>query len=68
MTCQPDGSPPVGSTVNMIRSRPPGAGSFESAVVVEHLTDPALGLVLEVQFADSVRMQRVWPSPTIRLA
>jgi len=52
----------------MIRSRPPGAGSFESAVVIQRLTDPALGLVLEVQFADSVRMQRVWPSPTIRLA
>jgi len=61
-----DGSPPVGATVEILRAG--GAGSFEPAVVVKRLTDPVLGLVLEVKFADSVRIQRVWPSSTIRPA
>jgi hypothetical protein len=50
----------------MMRAPGWGDGLFEPAVVVRRLTDPVLGLVLEVQFADSVRMQRVWPTSTIR--
>ena len=59
-----DGSPPVGATVQILR--PAGAGSFEPALVIDRFTDPVLGLVLEVQFTDSMRMQRMWPSSTIR--
>ena len=49
--------------------RPGGAGNagFERAVVVDRLTDTAIGVVLEIQFEDSGRVQRVWPSPAIRL-
>jgi hypothetical protein len=35
--------------------------------VVGRLTDPAVGVVLELQFEDARRVQRVWPSPGIRL-
>jgi len=54
----------VGATVQILR--PAGAGSFEPALVIDRFTDPVLGLVLEVQFTDSMRMQRMWPSSTIR--
>ena len=58
-------SPQIGMQVEMLRpneSRNP----IESAVVVDRLTDPVIGLVLELQFGDAWRMQRVWPSPAIR--
>ena len=53
----------------MLRPRDCGSSageSFERAVVVGSLTDPGLGIVLELQFGDAVRVQRVWPSPAIR--
>ena len=62
------GGPKIGTHVEVRR---PGdnreEGMFEQAVVVQRLTDPCLGVVLELQFEDSKRMQRVWPSSTIRL-
>jgi hypothetical protein len=62
-------SPLVGAHVEMVRSSgAAGDGLFEPAIVVRRLTDPIFGLVLEVQFGDSVRMQRTWPSSTIRLS
>ena len=51
----------------MLRPGGLGTGAFERAVVVNRLTDVAIGLVLEVQFEDARRLQRVWPSPAIRL-
>jgi hypothetical protein len=59
--------PTVGTHVEMLRPRRFLAGSFEDAVVVGCLTDPAIGVVLELQFEDESRMQRTWPSSTIRL-
>ena len=64
--------PAIGTHVEMVRPCEPAGsfqpgGSFEPAVVVDHLTDPVIGVVLELQFADAWRVQRVWPSPAIRL-
>jgi hypothetical protein len=61
-----DGSLPVGATVEMLL--PTGAGSFEPAPVIDHPTETVLGLVLEVQFTDSLRMQRMWLSSATRFA
>ena len=52
--------------VEMLRANESGS-SFESALVVGRLIDPVIGLVLELQFGDARRIQRVWPSPAIRL-
>ena len=61
-------SPPeIGMQVEMLRPNGEWGDSFQAAVVVDHLTDPAVGLVLELQFEDAERVQRVWPSPAIRL-
>jgi hypothetical protein len=60
-------SPQVGMHVEMLRPNVFGGGSFERAIVVDRLTDPGIGVVLEVQFEDAQRVQRVWPSPAIRL-
>jgi hypothetical protein len=51
----------------MMRPHDLRRASFEVGVVVDHLTDPTWGVVLEVEFADATRIQRIWPSPTIRL-
>ncbi len=62
--------PTVGTHVEMLRPRGSGSSaseSFERAVVVARLIDPAVGVVLEMQFGDAVCVQRVWPSPAIRL-
>lgn len=59
-------SPQIGMQVEMLRPNESGT-SFESAVVVDRLTDPVIGVVLELQFGDAWRVQRVWPSPAIRL-
>ena len=60
-------SPQIGMQVEMPRPNDEVGGSFESAVVVDRLTDPVIGVVLELQFGDAWRVQRVWPSPAIRL-
>ena len=59
--------PAPGTYVEMVRSRGYWGGSFERAVVVNRVSDPGVGFVLEVQFEDDVCVQRVWPSPAIRL-
>jgi hypothetical protein len=59
-------SPQIGTQVDMLRTNEAG-NTFESAVVVDRLSDPVIGLVLELQFGDAWRVQRVWPSPAIRL-
>ena len=60
-------SPQIGMHVEMLRPSGSGDSCFEPAVVVDHLTDPVIGVVLELQFGDAWRVQRVWPSPAIRL-
>ena len=59
-------SPQIGMQVEMPRPNDEVGGSFESAAVVDRLTDPVIGVVLELQFGDAWRVQRVWPSPAIR--
>ena len=61
-----DNSPQIGTQLEMLW--PGGDGRFERAIVVDRLMDTAIGVVLEVQFEDAGRLQRVWPSPAIRLA
>jgi hypothetical protein len=67
MNGREEGSPEIGARVEMLRPRGFADGAFERAVVVNRLIDPAVGVVLELQFGDAVRVQRVWPSPAIRL-
>ena len=48
--------------------RPTGSGDeFQAAIVVGHLVDPVLGNVLELRLSDQRRLQRMWPSPSLRL-
>jgi hypothetical protein len=62
-------APEVGAQVEIRRpARYGGEADFETAVVVDRFSDSAIGVVLELQFGDAWRMQRVWPSSTIRLA
>jgi hypothetical protein len=63
---KPD-APTIGTQVEMRRSRSWEDESFQRAVVINRLTDPALGVVLELEFEDARRIQRVWPSSTIRV-
>lgn len=67
MTGRKESSPEIGTPVEMLRPGGAGNAGFERAVVVDRLTDTAIGVVLEIQFEDSGRVQRVWPSPAIRL-
>jgi hypothetical protein len=57
-------APSVGARVEMRRPD----GDFEPATVVDRFDDAALGIILELQFGDDWRMQRVWPAIAIRLA
>jgi hypothetical protein len=67
MTASFDNAPSVGTQVEMRRPGTAGNSDFEPATVVDRLSDVGLGTVLELQFGDAWRMQRVWPSSTIRL-
>jgi hypothetical protein len=58
--------PPIGAHVHVRRPLSEG-DEFQAAIVVGHLHDPELGAVLELRLSDSSRMQRVWPSPSLRL-
>ncbi len=60
-------SPQIGTQVEMLRPSDEQSDSLERAVVVDRLTEPTLGLVLELQFGDAWRVQRVWPSRAISL-
>jgi hypothetical protein len=59
--------PPIGAHVLVLRDRFDESGLYDAAVVVAHLTDPVYGGVLELRLSNSTRMQRTWPSSTIRL-
>jgi hypothetical protein len=56
------GPPEIGMQIEVLRR-----GAFQAAVVVDHLSDPGLGVVLELELEDASRLQRTWPSSTIRL-
>ncbi len=60
-------APQIGARVEILCHNETGA-FFESAVVVDQQTDHAIGVVLEMQFEDARCVQRMWPSPAIRLA
>jgi hypothetical protein len=57
--------PAIGTHVLVRRSAP--YETFQSGIVVGHLRDASLGCVLELRMSDSARLQRVWPSPAVRL-
>jgi hypothetical protein len=59
--------PPVGAQVN-VRRRQGSNDDLVPAEVVGHLSDAALGDVLELRLVGSGSvLQRLWPSPTIDL-
>jgi hypothetical protein len=60
--------PAIGTHLRVLRDSPSEGGSYQSAIVVGHLHDPELGNVLELRLSDSRRLQRVWPTSTIRLS
>jgi hypothetical protein len=60
--------PGIGTHVQVLRD---GAGEddvYHAAIVVRHFNDPELGNVVELRLSDSCRMQRTWPTSTIRLS
>jgi len=60
--------PKIGTHVQVLDSGSVGSGVYRSAVVVGQLNDPVLGDVVELRLSDSRRMQRTWPTSTIRVA
>ena len=60
--------PSIGTQVQVLRYSHSADGNYQSAIVVGHLHDPALGSVIELRLSDSQRLQRIWPTPTIRLS
>ena len=64
-----DGSmPPIGTHVQVLRDGAAEDGIYHAAIIVRHLNDPELGNVVELRLSDSRRMQRTWPTSTIRLS
>ena len=60
--------PKIGAQVQVLRDNVAGDGVYQAAIVVGHLKDPDLGTVLELRLSDSRRLQRTWPTSTIRLS
>jgi hypothetical protein len=60
--------PKIGTHVQVLDDAGEAGGAYTSAIVVGQLNDPALGDVVELRLSDSRRMQRTWPTSTIRLA
>ena len=60
--------PPIGAHLHVRRANAFGREEFQAAIVVGHGSDPALGSVLELQLSNSERLERVWPSPSLRLS
>ena len=58
--------PKIGTQVQVLR-HDPGA-DYHSAIVVGHHSDPMLGDVIELRLSNSRRIQRTWPTSTIRLS
>jgi len=59
--------PSIGTRVEVLHESHSDSGAFQSAIVVGHLNDPVLGGVLELRLSNSQRMQRTWPTSTVRL-
>jgi len=60
--------PSIGTQVQVLRHSAGEGGVYQSAIVVGHLNDPELGNVIELRLSDSKRLQRTWPTSTIRLS
>ena len=60
--------PSIGTQVEVLRHSATGGDLYQSAIVVDHLIDPKLGKVIELELSDSRRLQRTWPTSTIRIA
>jgi hypothetical protein len=60
--------PPIGTHVQVRRHGAADDESFQAGIVVGHLVDPALGNVVELRLSDSRRLQRIWPSPSVRVS
>ena len=57
--------PAVGTEVEVLR-HDGACDVYQPAVVVGHLDDPALGSVIELELGNARRLQRTWPTSTIR--
>jgi hypothetical protein len=57
--------PAIGTEVEVLRHGASG-DVFQTAVVVGHHDDPALGSVIELELGNARRLQRTWPTSTIR--
>lgn len=68
MTGHDASMPSIGTHVQVLRDVAGEDGVYHAAIVVRHLNDPELGNVLELQLRDSRRLQRTWPTSTIRLS
>jgi hypothetical protein len=68
MTSPDPAMPKIGTHVKLLEHGSADSGVYRSAVVVGQLNDPVLGDVVELRLSDSRRMQRTWPTSTIRLA
>jgi len=64
----PRSMPAIGTHIQIRRPQLTTGDEYQAAIVVGHLNDPILGNVLELRLSDSQRMQRIWPSPSLRLA
>jgi len=60
--------PAIGTRVEVLRHSTAGRDVYQSAIVVGHLHDRDLGTVLELRLSNSKRLQRTWPTSTIRLS
>jgi len=58
--------PSIGTHVQVLRDGAAEDAVYQAAIVVRHLNDPELGNVLELRLSDSRRLQRTWPTSTIR--
>jgi hypothetical protein len=68
MTSHDAAMPSIGTQVQVLRHSAAGGDAYQSAIVVGHLNDPDLGNVIELRLSDSKRLQRTWPTSTIRLS
>ena len=58
--------PAIGTHVQVLRETSADESVYQWAIVVGHLSDPVLGGAIELRLSNSERMQRTWPTSTIR--
>jgi hypothetical protein len=68
MTSRDAAMPKIGTQVQVLRDGSAEEGVYNAAIVVGHLSDPVFGNVIELRLSNSKRMQRTWPTSTIRLS